>query len=284
MYLFITITVQFISSFSAYPAQWPFNSSTGVPTHRSTRNKIYVYLLASLPSNHKDLPVTTTTRVPAHKCTRSWPYAFIFILSFWLTVKIYSSTVLLFYMSTDLPVHQYTCSVYFLFFCISYAMTFQLLYWGTYPHIHPKINLPVYPQSSLSSNDKDLPVTTTTCISAHRCIRSWPYLFIFILSFRLTAEIYPSTFLLLYMYTDAPVHQYTCSAYFFLLGITCTMTFQLIYCGTYPKINLTVYLHASLSSHHKDLPDTTTRSIPAQRCTRSWPYLFFFIPSFRLTV
>ena len=116
-----------------------------------------IYLHSSLSSNHKDLPVTTTTCVHVHRCTRSGPYVFIFILSFRLTVKIYPSTVLLFYMSTDIPVHQYSCSVYFLFFCISYTITFQLIFWGTYPQIHPKINSPVYPHASLSSNHKDLP-------------------------------------------------------------------------------------------------------------------------------
>ena len=145
-----------------------------------------LYLHASLSSNHKDLLVTTTTCVHVQRCTRSGPYAFIFILSFRLTVKIYQSTVLLFYMSTDVSVDQYTCSVYFLFFCISYAMTFQLIYWSTYTQIHPKINLPVYPHASFSSNHKDLPVTTTTFVPAHTCTRSWPYLFISILSFRLT--------------------------------------------------------------------------------------------------
>ena len=123
---------------------------------------------------HKDQPVTTTTCVHVHRCTRSGTYAFIFILSFRLTVKIYPSTVLLFYMSTYVPVHQYTCSVYFLFFCVSSAMTFQLIYWVTYPQIYPKVNLPVYSHASLSSNHKDLPVTTTTCVPAHICTRSWP--------------------------------------------------------------------------------------------------------------
>ncbi len=98
-------------------------------------------------------------------------------------------------MSTDVPVHHYTCSVYFFFFGITCAMTFQLIYWGTYTQIHPKINVPVYPHASLPSNHKDLPVSTTTCVPAHRCTRSWPYLFIFILYFRLNAKIYPSTFL-----------------------------------------------------------------------------------------
>ena len=170
-----------------------------------------------------------------------------FILSFRLTVKIDPST---FYMSTDVPVRQYTCSVYFSFFGITCTLTFQFIYWGTHTQIHAKINLPVYPHASLSSNHKDLPVTTTTCLPAHRCTRSGPYLFMFILSFRLTSKIYPSTFLLLYMSTDVPVHQYTCSVHFFLFGKTCTVTFQLICCGMYTqiylKINLPFYLHASL--------------------------------------
>ena len=66
------------------------------------------------------------------------------------------------------------------------------------------------------------------------------------------------------------------------------MTFQLIYWGTYleiyPEINLPVYLHAFLSSNHKDQPVTTATSIPAHRCTRSLPYLFILIISFRQTV
>ena len=65
-------------------------------------------------------------------------------------------------------------------------------------------------------------------------------------SFRLAAEIYPSTFLLLYMYADEPGYQYTCSVYFFLFGITCTLTVPLICWGMYTqihtKINLPVYL------------------------------------------
>ena len=138
-------------------------------------------------------------------------------------------------MSTGVPVHHYTCPVYFFFFGITCTMTFQLICWGTYTQIHPKINVPVYLHASLSSNHKDLPVTTTTCVHAHRCTRSGPYLFIFILSFRLTVKFYPSTVLLFYMSTDVPVHHYTCSVYFFFFGITCTMTFQLIYWGTYTQ-------------------------------------------------
>ena len=134
-------------------------------------------------------------------------------------------------MSTVVPVHQYTCSVYFFFFGITCTVTFQLIY----TEIYPKINLPDYLHASLSSNQKDLPVTTTTCVHAHRCNRSWPYLFIFILSFRLTVKIYPSTFL--------HVHRCTCSSvYLFSLFLLFRHN-----------------LHSDLSTHllgyvHRDLP------------------------------
>ena len=183
-----------------------------VPTHKSTRKiSVPVYPHASPWPKNNDLPVPTTTCVPAHSCTRSWPYLFIFILSFRLTVKIYPSPFPLFYMSTDVPVHQYTCSVNFLiFFSITCAMIFQLIYWGTYTQIHPKLNLPVYLHVSLSSNHKGLPITITTCVHAHRCTRSWPYVFIFRLAFRLTVKIYPlrfccSTCPLMYLIISIPV-------------------------------------------------------------------------------
>ena len=213
----------------------------------------------------------------------SGPYLFIFILSFRLTIKIYLSTFLLSYMSTDVPIHQYTCSVYFFFFSIICTITFQLIYWATYTQMYPKVHL----HTSLSSNHKDLPATTTTCVHVHICTHSGPYLFIFIFSFRLTIKIHLSTFLLLYMSIDVPVHQYTCSVYFFFFGITFTMTSQLIYWGTYtqihPWINVPVYLHASLSSNHKDLPITTTTCVHAHRCTCSGTYLSIFILSFWFT-
>ena len=135
---------------------------------------------------------------------------FIFIV-FLITVKIYPSTFILFYMSTDVTVHHCNCAVYFFFFGITCTMTLQLVYWGTYTQIHPKLNIPVYLHASLPSNHNDLPVTTTNCVPAHSCTHSCPYLFIFRLSFRLTVKIYPSTFILFYMYTDVPVHHYTCS-------------------------------------------------------------------------
>ena len=113
-------------------------------------------------------------------------------------------------------------------------MTFQLIY----KQIYLKVNLPVYLHASLSSNHKDLPVTTTTCVHVHRCTCSGPYGFIFILSFRLTVQIYPPTILLFYMYTDLPVHQYTCSVYFLFFGISYAKTFHLLgYLPTDPPEN-----------------------------------------------
>ena len=182
-------------------------------------------------------------------------------------------------MSTDVPVHRYTCSLYFFFFGITCTITFQLICWGTYTQINPEINLPIYFHASFLFNHKDLPVTWTTSIFAHRCTCSWPNLLIFILLFQLTIKIYLSTFPLFYMSTDIPVHHYTCSVYFFFFSITCRMTFQLIYRGTntqiHPKINLPVYLHRSCFSfvwpqrptcHHNYL------------CTYPYLYLFMILP------
>ena len=135
----------------------------------------------------------------------------------------YPSTHLLAYIHTDVPKTNHL-------FGITCTMTFQLIYWGTYTQIHRKINVPAYLHASLSSNHKDLLVSTTTCVSAHRCTRSWPYLFIFTFIL-ITVKIYPSTFLLFYMSTYVPVHHYICSSFFF--GITCAVTFQLIYWGSY---------------------------------------------------
>ena len=169
--------------------------------------------------------------------------------SFRLTVKNYPSTFPLFYMSTDVPFHQYTCSVhFFLGGGITCAMGFELIYWGTYTQIHPKVNLPVYLHASLPSNHKGLLVTTITCIHAHRCTRSLPYVFIFRLSFQLTVKIYPFTVLLFYMSTDVPVHRYTCSVCFFFFGIIYTMTFHLLgYLHTDPPENIFTCLPSCFS-------------------------------------
>ena len=229
----------------------------GTYTQISPKYVLPVYHHASLSSNHKDLPVS-----------RSWPYLFIFTFIL-ITVKIYQSMFLLEHvehMSTCVPVHHYTCSVYF--------------YWGSYTHIHPKINLPVYLHASLPSNHKDL--------LSPQLLVYLPIDYPFIL---ITVKIYPSTFVLFYMSTDVLVFSSQClfslfvpfrhnihnylwtriwgsctqihpkinwpiyphasplpknkkiySSRFSFFGITCAMTFQLIYWGTYtqihPKINL----------------------------------------------
>jgi len=49
--------------------------------------------------------------MPIASITRAWLCLFIFILLFRLAAKIYPSTFLLFYMSTDISVHQYAYSV-----------------------------------------------------------------------------------------------------------------------------------------------------------------------------
>ena len=145
-------------------------------------------------------------------------------------------------MSTDISVHQYTCLFYFILFGITRTVTFPLICYGTNTLVYPEINLPVYLHTSPLSNNKYLPVTTTACVPAHRCTRSGPYLFIFILKFQLTAKICPSTFLLrcmtvylfilmlvirlttktslssqllVYLPTHVPVHGHTCSFSYF---------------------------------------------------------------------
>ena len=114
-YMSTDVPVRFISYFSAYPTQWRFNSSTGVPTHRSTRKYIYlftfmllfrltiktylspqllVYLLifvpfmvlpvhfdTFIPINRLDRPVNVSTVLHVHRCTCSSLYLFsLFIL------------------------------------------------------------------------------------------------------------------------------------------------------------------------------------------------------------
>ena len=124
--------------------------------HLTTKTYLSPQLLVYLPID-----------VPVHDPTCSY-----FDKVFLITIKIYPSTFLLFYMSTDVPVHHDTSTVYFFLFGITCTMSFRFVYWGTYTHIHQKINLFVYLHVFLLSNNKDLPVSTTTCVPAHRCTRS----------------------------------------------------------------------------------------------------------------
>ena len=187
-----------------------------------------VYLHAFLSSYHKDLPVTTTTCVHVHRCTRSGPYAFIFILSFRLIVKIYPSSVVLFCMSTDVSFHQYTNSVHFLFFCTSYAMTFQIIYWGTYPQIHSKINVPVYPHASLSSNHKG-----PTCHHNYLC--TCPYL-------------YPFMALPVDFHTFIPINRLDLPVNFSTVLHFHRYTYSSLYCSACPQVYLFIIIPVQLIS------------------------------------
>ena len=146
------------------------------------------------------------------------------------------SLFLLLYILTDIATHiathQYTCSVSVFFFGITCTVTFPLICLGTYTQIYQEINLPVYLHTFPLSNNKYLPVTITTCIPAHRCTLSWPYLFIFNISTALHDSVYlhashSSN------HKDLPVttatcmlaHRYTCSLpYLFILIISFRQT------------------------------------------------------------
>ena len=131
-------------------------------------------------------------------------------------------------MSTGVPVHHYTCSVYLFLFGIT--STFYLsTHLPGYVHTDlPDFFLPVYLHASLLSNHKDLPVTTITCVHAHRSTRSLPYLFILIISFRQTIWTY--------------------------LPLACSSKYSEIYLFINQPFNLCVfftwlYMHTYLSTH-----------------------------------
>ena len=152
-----------------------------------------------------------------------------------LTAKIYPSTFLLLYMSTDVPVHHYTCSVYLFLWGITSTITFQLIYWCTYTQIYPKIKLPVYLHASLC----------------------------------LTTKTYLSSQLLVYMPIDLPVHYPTCSFWLFhsdkpfvlTCPLTCSSKYSQIYpfffffyqsTGSIPCVCVCftwLYMHTYLSTH-----------------------------------
>ena len=173
-------------------------------------------------------------------------------------------------MSTDVPVHHYTCSVYLFLFGITSTVTFQLIYWGTYTQIYPKIKLPVYLHASLLSHHKDLPVTQ----------------------------------LLVYMPIDLPIHYPTCSFWLFhsdkpfvltcpltccskysqitfsLIcvcvspGFTCTLICQLIcwsaYRHTHPKMNVPANFDATW---YVSLPVHLQTRLSTHRSCSSWSFL-----------
>ena len=188
---------------------------------------------------------------------------FIFRLLFRLTVTVYPFTVLLFDMSTDVPVHLYTCSVCFLFFsnmhndlsthllgylhtdppeniftrlpsCFSFVEpqgpTCHHNYLCTCTGMYPFMTLPIHVHTVILINRLDLPVNGSTALHVHRYTCSSVYLFSLFLLFRHNIYSYLSTHLLGYVQTDP---------------------------------------HASPLPKNKDLPITTTTCVPALKCTRS---------------
>ena len=152
-----------------------------------------------------------------------------------LSTKTYLSSQLLVYLLIHVPVHDHTCS-------FSYFNSYRRLRSTRYRfYCAATPCLPVYLHASLSSNHKELPVTTTTCVHAHRCTCSGPYLFTFILKFQLTAKVYPSTFLL-------RLHVHSC-----IRSPVYLFRFFLLF-----RHNL----HSDVSTHlpwyvHRDLPGNT---------------------------
>ena len=120
----------------------------------------------------------------------------------------------------DAPVHQYTCSVYVFLFGITCTVTFPLICWSMYTQILMRF-LCLRTKTYLSPQ---LLVYLPWNVTIHGPTCSFSYFY----SIRLKAKICPSTFLLLYMSTDISVHHYTCTVYFFLFGITGTVTLPLI--------------------------------------------------------
>ena len=123
-----------------------------------------VHFHTFIPSNCLDLPVNVSTVLHVHRCTCSSLYCS-------ACPQMYLFITILFCMSTDVPDHLYTCSVYFFFFGITCTMTFQLIS-GYLPADPPENILPVYPHASPLPKNKELPVTTTACVPAHICTRS----------------------------------------------------------------------------------------------------------------
>ena len=102
--------------------------------------------------------------------------------TFRLAANIYLPTQLYFYVSTDLPVHQPTNSVNLV--TSSLPGTASQLGLSTHRPTYPKVNLPFHLNAFLPANHSK---TQYIHPRTHRCTRSSTYLFISILSFRLTA-------------------------------------------------------------------------------------------------
>ena len=177
-------------------------------------------------------------------------------------------------MSTCVPVHHYTCSVYLFLFGITSTINFQLIYWGTYTQIYPKIKLPVYLHASLLSNHKDhlppqllvympidLPVHYPTCSF---------WLFHSDKQFVLT--FLSPVVLNIRRFTFSSISRSICLC--FSPGFTCTLICQLIcwsaYRQTHPKMNVPANFDATW---YVNLPVHLQTRLYTHRSCSSWSLL-----------
>ena len=186
------------------------NSSAGPHTHRATYPKINVtvHFEDFLPANHEDLPVDSTARPHTHRCNRFSSYLFILNLSFRLTTNIYLPIILPIppppRPPPPPPPQQFTKHAHFNFSyqakiarlpdnsspdLRTHRPTRKLIYmfvlmvqWRVLTKIFVSNQLEVYP--------------------VHGCLFPQNYLFIFILSSRLTTNTYITIQLFLSMSTD----------------------------------------------------------------------------------
>ena len=149
------------------------------------------------PINRWDLLINVSTALHVRRCTCSSVYLFSLFLPFWHNMHSYLSIHLLGYVHTDVPENKSTC----LSSCFSFAYEQRPTSHYNYLRVHLPLKVPVH---------------DPTC--------SFSYFY----TVWLTAKIYPSMFLLLYMWTDISINQHTCSVSFFFFGITCTASFLLI--------------------------------------------------------
>ena len=165
-------------------------------------------------------------------------------------------------MSTVVPVHHYTCSVYLFLFSITSTITFQLIYWGTCTQIYPKIKLP----ATLLSNHKDLPVTTTTCVHAHRstCSLHYPtcsfWLFHSDKPFVLTCPLACSKYTQIYLSINQPVQ------FVYVFQLICWSA----YWQTHPKMNVPANFDATW---YVDLPFHLQTHLHTHQSCSSWSFL-----------
>ena len=109
--------------------------------------------------------------------------------------------------------------------------------------------------------------------TADRCTRSWPYLFILILSFQLTLIIHLSSHLLVYIYLQIYPFINLPAPFLFSPDFTCTFICQLVCCSTYwhthPKMNAPVNLDDLLLANKEDLSADSTNSLDVHRYIQS---------------